>query len=198
VTAGTTRPLRLRVRAHDPTARASDLVFADDGPLLSPTQVAGPARVPVPAGAGPALCGPEPACGQTAERQGWPVRVSPLLRGPDFGSWSGRTLGEVAELDPAGLAAWLGDPEARPHGGESLAGLVGRVADLLQHPPPAGDGSGERPRVWVATPLVVRALVVAALGAPAAVIFAVDVAFGGEVLLSGAGGRWRLQGLSRR
>ncbi len=191
----TGRPQRLRVKAHAATARASALVFGDDGPLLSSP----PVRAAGSGGAGLALCGPEPACAQTAAAAGWAVEVSASLRGPDTGSWTGLGLGDIAAADPVGLAAWLGDPDARPHGGETLTELVLRLGDLLQHGVEADDnGSGAGRRLWVAPPLVVRALVVAALGAPAAVIFAVDVGFGGEVLLSGSGRSWRLQGLSQR
>lgn len=186
----TGRPHRLRVTAHAATARASALVFGDAGPALSLP----PAPARGTAAAGSALCGPEPACGQSARAKGWAVEVSAGLRGPDTGSWTGSSLSEIAVADPVGLAGWLGDPDARPHGGETLTELVGRVGDLLQHCVEPDD-TGQGRRLWVATPLVVRALVVVALGAPAAVIFAVDVGFGGEVLLSGSGRSWRLQGL---
>lgn len=191
------RPHRVRVRAHAPTARASALVFGDTGPALGL-----PAAEDVPADRLPALCGPEPACGQTAAAAGWAAQVTEQLRGPDCGHWTGMTLGEVAAADPAGLAGWLADPDARPHGGETLTELVGRLTDLLERPPLPGPTLAEvapdaTVRLWVATPLVVRALVVAALGAAPAVVFGVDISFGGEIVLSGSGRRWRLQGLSR-
>ena len=186
------RPQRLRVRAHAATARASALVFGDDGPALALTSAPvapRPGRL--------ALCGPEPACAQSAEAEGWAVQVSAQLRGPDAGSWTGLTLADVGAVDPTGLARWLADPDARPHGGETLSELVLRVGDLLQHPS-AGDADlGDGPQLWVAAPLTVRALVVAALGAPPAVLFGVDVGFGGEVQLSGGGRTWRLQALRR-
>lgn len=191
-----TGPRRLRVQAHAPTARASALVFGDTGSLVRPL-IQDPSvgsreqRL--------ALCGPEPACAQSATGAGWAVQVSDQLRGPDCGHWTGRTLAEIAAADPAGLAGWLADPDARPHGGETLTELIGRLTTLLQLPdqtPVEADGD-EAPQLWLATPLVVRALVVAALGAPPVVLFAVDVSFGGEVLLSGSGRRWRLQGLTR-
>ncbi|WP_375424558.1 histidine phosphatase family protein [uncultured Friedmanniella sp.] len=187
----TARPQRLRFRAHAPTARASALVFGDDGPLrsLPPAVATGGA-----AASGWAWCGPEPACGQSAEAEGWRVLVSDRLRGPDVGRWTGLGLAEVAAADPEGLSRWLSDPDARPHGGETLTELVSRVGDLLRQPEPNTD---EQPGLWVVTPLVVRALVVAALDAPAVVIFSVDVGFGGEVQLSGSGRTWRLQSLSR-
>jgi len=181
-------PVRLRVVAHQPTAAASALVFGDAGPLLRGVRTSARA-----AAEGSARCGPEPACAQTAQGLGAPSpQVDRDLRGPAFGAWTGRALAEVAEHDPAGLVAWLGDPDARPHGGETLAELVTRVGPVLNRP----DSEGTR-RLWVVTPLVARAVTVAAVGAGPGLIFGLDVAFGGCVLLSGGPGRWRLAGLSR-
>ena len=39
----------------------------------------------------------------------------------DFGAWSGRSLADVNESEPAAVRAWMLDPGAAPHGGESLA-----------------------------------------------------------------------------
>ena len=178
---------RLTLVAHAPTSAASRLVFGDLGPVLRP------GRLPaVPAGPLPVRCGPEVACRQTAEALGLVAEPVDALAGPDFGRWAGQSLDEVALAEGAGLADWLADPEARPHGGESLVGLVGRLDAELR----AGEWPGAR-SLWVVTPLVARALVVAALAAPAALVLALDVSFAGEVRLSRNAGRWRLQGLRR-
>lgn len=182
-------PVRLVLRAHGPTTPASALVLGEQGPLLRP-----PAPVPLDDGAGPAWCAPGPAAAQTAAGLGRSVRVVPELRGPDLGGWAGRPLAELAERDGEGLAAWLRDPDARPHGGETLAELVARLAALLTGEPALLSGEGD---LWVAEPLVVRAAVVAALAAPPALVLALDVAHGGSALLTGGGGRWRLAGLAR-
>ena len=178
---------RLLVLAHGPTTVASALVFADTSPLLG----TGTAPVVAPR-AGSWSSGPEPACRQTLEVLGEAGPVHPALAGPDLGAWSGRALADVAAVDPQGVQAWLVDPDARPHGGETLTALVARVGAVL--------AEGERspgPRSVVVAPLVARALVVAALGAPAAVLPGVDVGHGGQVLLSHSGSRWRLQELRR-
>jgi len=184
--------VRLTLVAHAPTAAASRLVLGDLGPAL-------PGRLPpLPAaeraGPDPAWCGPEPACLGTAAALGLAGRVVPALAGLDHGRWTGRSLAEVAAEDPAGLAAWTGDPDARPHGGETLAELVARVAAPLdQLAATAAPGR----TVWVVAPLVCRAVVVAALAAPASVVLGLDVAHAGTVTLSRSAGRWRLQGLAR-
>ncbi|MGV9535317.1 histidine phosphatase family protein, partial [Streptosporangium sandarakinum] len=56
---------------------------------------------------------------------------APELAEADAGRWRGLPYAEVAETDPDGLAAWLGDPRAAPHGGESLARLAARVSGWL-------------------------------------------------------------------
>ena len=108
------------------------------------------------------------------------------LRECDFGAWTGKALIDVASEDTAGLEAWLHDPSAAPHGGESLAKLINRVAALDDHPWPDGRN------VVVVTPLVARALLVHALGAAPEVIFHIDIAPLGRASLSRSNSAWRL------
>ena len=49
-----------------------------------------------------------------------------------------RTLKDVADREPEAFAAWLGDPAAAPHGGESLAALIERAGGWLAEFPGAG------------------------------------------------------------
>lgn len=67
------------------------------------------------------------------ERSGWagtgdgaPLAFvsDPGLASLDVGSWRGRA---PEEIPGAELGAWFADPAARPHGGESVAGFVGRI-----------------------------------------------------------------------
>jgi broad specificity phosphatase PhoE len=179
---------RLRVVAHGPTARASALVLGDAGALLRP-----PAPESAPREVTAWWSGPGTACAETLAGWGVEGELLPGLAGPDLGRWTGRTLREVGADDPAGLHAWSGDVVARPHGGETLAELVGRVGTVLEAQPwPAGTSG------LVVEPVVARALTVAALGAPASVLPALDVGFGGQLLLTRSGSRWRLQELLRR
>jgi broad specificity phosphatase PhoE len=178
---------RLTVLAHPATTAASALVFGDRNPLLRPESVR-PLTVSVAGWA----CGPEPAARQTAALLGADeATVEPLLADADLGRWAGRPLADVAADDPDGLRAWLEDPAARPHGGETTAELVDRLRTLLDRSWVPG------PSVLVVAPLVARGLVVVALDAPASVLPHVDVAHGGRVQLSRSGIRWRLQELLR-
>ena len=62
---------------------------------------------------------------QTAEALGLAADVEPALRGCDHGRWTGCSLAEAQAADgEAALLAWLGDPAAAPHGGESFADVL--------------------------------------------------------------------------
>jgi broad specificity phosphatase PhoE len=178
---------RLLLIAYPPTVGARELIFGGgDGEIVGE----------VPALAGRVarwVCGPEPVGRETAARLGAAdLGVLTELRDCDFGSWSGLTLDEVGVLDPVALAGWLADPQARPHGGESLAELVSRVGRVIDRQP-WPDGRS----VAVVPPLVARAALVHALAVPPEAIFRVDMAPLGRMTVSRAGGGWRLQGLSR-
>ena len=179
--------VRLLLIAYAATARTRDLVFGGgDGEVVG--------KVPALSERVAAwVCGPEPAGAATAARLGGAdVELMAELRNCDFGSWSGLTLDDVGTRDPDALAQWLVDPRARPHGGESLAELVDRVGRAIDRQRWL-DGRS----VAVVPPLVARAATVHALGAAPEVIFRVDVAPLGRVLISRTMGGWRLQGLSR-
>ena len=55
---------------------------------------------------------------QTAEALALEASVEPLLADQDHGRWAGRSFEEVQAEQPEGIAAWLTDPNAAPHGGE--------------------------------------------------------------------------------
>jgi broad specificity phosphatase PhoE len=175
---------RLLVVAHAPTSATNALVFGEPGELHSGD---------IPRLSGRTACwvrGPEQACEPTAAHLGGTAEAIHDLRGCDFGAWAGKALIDVASEDPSGLAAWLRDPSAAPHGGETLAELitrVGRVLDDHQWP----DGRS----VVVVTALVARALLVHALGATPEVIFRIDIAPLGRALISRSQQTWRLTSL---
>jgi broad specificity phosphatase PhoE len=176
---------RLLLVAHGVTAGVRDLVFGESGDLL-------PGAFPALSGRIAAWAsGPERACVATVTRLGGQAEPIPELRNCDFGAWTDRALGDIAADDPHGLDAWLRDPYAVPHGGESLAELITRVGRVLDdHPWPSARS------VVVVTSLVARALIVHALGAGPEVIFRIDVSPLGRVQLSRSDSVWRLQQLT--
>ncbi len=110
------------------------------------------------------------AC-QTAEAIGVVAEVDGDLRECDFGSWAGLSLQEVGESDPEGLSSWFTDPEARPHGGESLTHFCARVGRFLKR---AAALTGTT--LAVTHGGVVRAAVVLSLSIPIESFWRIDVA----------------------
>jgi broad specificity phosphatase PhoE len=119
-----------------------------------------------------ALAAPCLAAFQTASLAGYaPVRIEQALADGDYGRWAGRTLQDVQREEHEAVAEWLADPDAAPHGGESVRALLRRVAAWIE-----AQADLDGTVVAVAPASVVRAAVVAALDAPAAAFWRLDVA----------------------
>lgn len=129
---------------------------------------------------------PSVRCRETAVALGLDAADAPELAGADPGRWRGARLAEVGAREPEALAAWLSDPGAAPHGGESVREVCDRVGRWLES---AGPGRV----VAVVEPDVVRAATVRALGAPESAFWRVDVLPLSVVELSGRAGRWNLR-----
>ncbi|MEV7009077.1 histidine phosphatase family protein [Streptosporangium sp. NPDC051022] len=182
------RPLsgvtRLLLICHASTRATARAAFPGDEPLDGPGLRRAEALAPA-MGPARAVRAGELRCAQTAEALGLRAEPDPLLADCDYGRWSGRTLAEIEAAEPEALAAWLTDPAAAPHGGESIIDLLGRVAGWLSALEPGRT-------VAVTHAAVVRAAVVHAVGAPASAFWRVDVAPLARVELTGRAGRWRL------
>ncbi|TIR19603.1 MAG: histidine phosphatase family protein [Mesorhizobium sp.] len=113
---------------------------------------------------------PALAARRTAEALGLEATVEPLLAEQDFARWAGKSFEEVQAEDPAGMAAWFADPDAAPHGGESLAAVARRGAALMERL------AGERGHTIALTHAVpIRAAIVHVLGAPLSSVWKIDV-----------------------
>ncbi|WP_069772843.1 histidine phosphatase family protein [Streptomyces sp. LUP30] len=185
-------PLRVTFVA---AARSSSLLaerFEDDRPLDQPgwdeVQRAVPDLLPL-AAAGLRYCSPTPRSRATGDALGYAPLVQLALRDCDMGRWRGLTLGEAMAREPQAVDAWLADPLAIPHGGESLLDFITRVGDWLDTRP-IGDGDKI---VAVAEPSVIRAAVVYALKAPPATYWNIDVRPLSATTVTGRGGRWNLR-----
>jgi len=115
-----------------------------------------------------------------------PVRVEDALADCDYGSWTGRTLPDLAAEQPGAVRRWLTDPASAPHGGESVDALVRRVAGWL-------DALRDDRVVAVTHAAVVRASLVHSLAAPVAAFWQLDVAPLATVRLDRRDGRWHLR-----
>jgi broad specificity phosphatase PhoE len=130
---------------------------------------------------------PELRTSQTAELLKLNATVEPKLRDCDYGYWTGQSFGEVSAREPAAVAEWLRDPEACPHGGESLLSLMHRVAGWL------AEQSGLSGQTIVVTHAsIIRAAIVHAIEASSKSFWRIDIAPLSQTCLSGNEGRWNL------
>ena len=128
---------------------------------------------------------------QTAEALGLTATIEPALRDCDYGQWTGRTFEDVQAQEPQAMAEWIGNPDATPHGGESIAALIARVSDWLD-----AQSATSGKVVAVTHASVIRAAIVCALKAPPRSFWHIDIAPLSLVRLSGHGGRWTLGSIS--
>ncbi|MGW1227450.1 histidine phosphatase family protein [Streptomyces sp. NPDC002530] len=165
--------------------------FAGDGPLdAAGFRQARAASARLPAADG-AVRGPSRRCAATAEALGLDCDAEPAPHDWELGRWTGERLDSVAAREPDAVAAWLADPGAAPHGGESLLDLCVRAGAWLDA---LAAGAGGRRRVLaVAEPAVVRAATVHALGLPAVAFWRLDVPPLTLTELGGRPGRWNLR-----
>jgi broad specificity phosphatase PhoE len=136
------------------------------------------------------LTAPARAARETAATLGLDAEVEMALRDCDYGRWRGLASKDVAEREPEGFAAWLADPAAAPHGGESFAALIERIGVWLTQ-----SLAREGATLAVTHASVVRAAIVSALGASSSSFAGIDVAPLSLARLSGHGQRWNLVAL---
>ena len=114
--------------------------------------------------------GPETRVQQTAEALGLDWTVASEIADVNYGIWSGKGIEEVHALDPIGLAAWLTDVEAAPHGGESFRQVIERIGNWMENQTHAGH------TLAVTHPAVVRAAILYAMQAPPSSFWRLEIA----------------------
>jgi broad specificity phosphatase PhoE len=172
---------------HAPTSATRAATFPADEPLddRGRSQAAGlaaalPLRTEV-------ITSPARRCRQTAEAAGLEAAADERIAECDFGSWAGRSLAEVDAGEPKAVRSWMLDPDAVPHGGESLGTFCARIARWLDEQA-ARDG-----RLAVITHgEVIKAAVVHALGAPLLAFWRIDATPLACTELHAHGGRWTI------
>jgi len=130
---------------------------------------------------------PELRTRQTAEALQLSATPQPLLRDCDYGDWTGCSFDEVYARRPEAVAAWLRDPAASPHGGESILSLLQRVTKWL-----AGEQAHHRQSIIVTHATVIRAAIVRAIEAAPQSFWRIDIAPLSVTRLSGTSSRWNL------
>ena len=131
------------------------------------------------------FAGPEQRAHQTADLLGLDAATDPLLTDLNCGRWQGKRLQDVP---PADLTVWLTDPTRAPHGGESIADLMQRVARWLNSLTENASAT-----VAVTHPAVIRAAILLALDVPAKSFWRIDIAPVSRTTLHYRGGCWTLR-----
>ncbi|WP_308222572.1 histidine phosphatase family protein [Kitasatospora sp. A2-31] len=139
------------------------------------------------------LTGPSVRCTGTAAALGLEAVVAPELADCDWGRWEGHRLADLAAAEPEAIAAWLADPDAAPHGGESVAALGSRIRGWLDGLDGLDGPEAGGPVLAVVEAAVVRTAVVQGLGLPAQAFWRIDVAPLTLTELTGRAGRWNLR-----
>ncbi len=127
---------------------------------------------------------------QTAEALGLAATVDVALRDCAYGRWTGRSLADMQAEEPDAVTAWITDPAAAPHGGESVLDVLSRVAHWLD------DRAGETGHsVAVTHPAVIRAAIVHAIQATPQSFWRIDVAPLSATDLRQHQGHWTLRSM---
>lgn len=156
---------------HGPTVATESAGFPADEAL----EPAGMAQAATLAAALPSgrrtLCSPALRARQTADAAGLNAQTEPRLAECDFGAWAGRRLADISAAEPRATSEWMTDPDACPHGGESLSAFSARVAAWL-------DEEVRRPEPLIAVTHggVIKASVIHALRAEPGAFWRVEVA----------------------
>jgi broad specificity phosphatase PhoE len=179
---------RLLLVRHGSTDAVRAAAFGNDEPLDDHGRD-GAARLRARLPRGEILVSPLRRAVQTAAGLG-PCRVVNELAESDFGTWAGLTLHDI---DPEDLGAWMTDPDATPHSGESLTALLERVGTWLDDQAKL-DGTA----IAITHGGVVKAAVVHALDAPPSAFWRIDVAPLSITELHAHDGRWTVTRVNDR
>jgi broad specificity phosphatase PhoE len=163
---------RLLLIRHAPTSATRTHAFPLDEPLDTAGRAAAAELAPGLPTSADAFSSPAQRCRETALALGLTPIIEPRLAECDFGTWAGRTLAEIHAEDPAATHAWMVDPTAAPHHGESLLDLHTRVGSWLSQL------SANRDAVVIAVTHggVVRSAVTHAINEPPLAMWRIEVA----------------------
>jgi broad specificity phosphatase PhoE len=128
---------------------------------------------------------------QTADALNLVAEEEDAIRDLNYGAWSGRTIRAISEGDPDGLTTWLAEPDAAPHGGETITSLFARTSAFMMTR--AAEGGT---LVAITHAAVIRAAISIALAAPVMSFWRIDVAPLARAVLHGDGKSWRLRSLT--
>lgn len=125
---------------------------------------------------------------QTAEILNLTAAADPKLADMDYGRWKGRPLADLQAKEPDALIHWMTDPDAAPHGGESLSRLQARIAGWMEEQQ-TFDGH----IVAIANATIIRAAILHVMKAPSSSFWLADIEPLALLRMSFDGRRWALR-----
>jgi broad specificity phosphatase PhoE len=163
-------PARITLISHAPTVALRHASFPLDEPLIE-GEIERIASIGwIAPRAQHVWCGPECRTQQTAKALGLEPSVSVDLGDVHYGTWQGKEIDDIQANDPEGLANWLTNVNAAPHGGESLAHLIARVGQWMECQTSAGHC------LAITHPAVIRAAILCAIQAPPESFWRIEIA----------------------
>jgi broad specificity phosphatase PhoE len=178
---------RLTWICHGATTASRKALFPLDEPLEGEAaEEAG--KMAAPPRADRIVMSPALRARQTAEALSLEARIDLALRDCDHGRWAGKSIAAIEAEEPENLMAWMSDPEAAPHGGESLVDLRTRVAGWMDSESALGGHV-----IAVSHAAVIRAAVAHVLEAPLSSFWLSDIEPLAIVRMTSNGRRWSLR-----
>lgn len=113
--------LRLTLICHASTRATRKAAFPVDEPLEPQGLAKASKLAQACSGVASAWTSPALRAVQTASALGLRAVADAALSDIGLGAWAGRSLVEVEAADPAGLATWMSDAAASPHGENRLS-----------------------------------------------------------------------------
>lgn len=178
---------RLILICHASTEAVRRFAFPADEPLDERGTADAAALAGLLPGADRCWASPELRTRQTAEALQLKATIRSTLCDCDYGAWKGYSFSDVLAREPDAVSDWLHDPTAAPHGGESLASLMRRVAQWLD-----AENAMDHRAILITHASIIRAAIVRAIEAAPQSFWRIDIAPLSMTRLSGANGRWNL------
>ncbi|MGV4794522.1 histidine phosphatase family protein [Rhizobium sp. F40D2] len=178
---------RLTWICHGATAASRKAMFPIDEPLEAKATEEAGRMAALPRADRIAVSPALRAC-QTADALRLQARIDPALGDCDHGRWAGKSIAAIEAEEPENLMAWMTNPEAAPHGGESLLDLRTRVASWMDNECALGGHV-----IAISHAAIIRAAVAHALRAPPSSFWLVDIEPLAVIHMTSDGRRWSLR-----
>lgn len=179
---------RLTWICHGATAASRDARFPLDEPLEEKAVGAARAMAPALPRADRVFSSPALRARQTTDALRLEATTDQALRDCGYGRWAGRSIASIQDEEPDALSAWMTDPDAAPHGGETLADLRERTSAWMTEQAARGGHV-----IAVTHAEIIRSAVAHVLQAPLSAFWLNDVEPLASLHMTSNGRRWSLR-----